>query len=242
MRVAIVLLFAAAATTVAQAGEVCPFCGRETVRVEGAEPGTAHYVCRACSGVTHVLADGRTVLSTRVDGRRHTSDEFPLPGPDAAETVLVPLRGHPVDRPGHPVTRPGHPVERPAAPVGRPGHPVERPAAPVTRPTHPVERASHPVERPSHPVERPAASVTLPGHAVGRPAHSVTRMGHPVGRSGHPLGLNLRRRGTGSDTMLKSDARRAPAREYNTTPVRRAPAYVHRASPIRRAAPARPRR
>jgi hypothetical protein len=242
MRIAIVLLFAAATTSVAQAGEDCAFCGRETVRIEGAAPGTAHYLCRACSGVRHVLADGRTVLSTRVDGRRHTSDEFPLPGPDAAETVLVPLRGHPVTRSAHPVTLPGHPLELPGHPVTRPGHPVERPAHPVTRPSHPVERPSHPVERPSHPVERAAAPVTLPGHPVERSSHPVTRMGHPVTRSGHPLGLNLRRTGAGSDTMLKSTARRAPAREYNTTPVRRAPAYVHTTTPVRRAAPARPRR
>jgi hypothetical protein len=242
MRVAIVLLFAAATTRVAQAGEDCAFCGRETVRIEGAAPGTAHYLCRACSGVRHVLADGRTLVSRRVEGRRHTSNEFPLPGPDAAETVLVPLRGHPVTRPAHPVTLPSHPVERPSHPVTRPGHPVDRPDHPVTRPSHPVERPGHPVGRPAHPVERPAAPVTLPGHPVERPGHPVTRMGHPVGRGGHPLGLNLRRGGSGSDTMLKSRARRAPAREYDAAPVRRAAAYVHRASPVRRAAPARPRR
>jgi hypothetical protein len=235
MRIAIVLLFAAATTTAAWAGEDCAFCGRETVRIEGAAPGAAHYLCRACSGVRHVLADGRSVLSTRVDGRRHTSNEFPLPGPGAAETVLVPVRGHPVTRSAHPVTLPSHPVERP-------GHPVTRPSHPVTRPSHPVERSSHPVERPSHPVGRPASSVTLPGHPVERPGHPVTRMGHPVTRGGHPLGLNLRRVGRGSDTMLKSTARRAPAREYDATPVRRAPAYTHSASPVRRAAPARPRR
>ena len=87
MRAAIVLLLVAATTTVAQAGDDCTFCGRETVRVEGVRPGTAHYLCRACSGVRHVLADGRTIVSRRLEGRRHTSHEFPLPGPDAAATV-----------------------------------------------------------------------------------------------------------------------------------------------------------
>lgn len=215
VRSAIFLLLAA---TAVWAGEDCAACSRETIRVEGAATGTAHYLCRACSAVHHVHASGRSTYSRRVGGRRLSSLDFPLPGAEAADVILVagPKGSRDIiNRPGHPVTRPTHPVNRPSHPVNRPSHAVNRPNHAVTRPNHAVTRPRHPVERPAASVTRPGHAVSRPSHAVTRPAHSVNRPGHAIRRSGHPIKRHRRTSsGRNSTIWVRTTAPRAAPRRY----------------------------
>jgi len=229
-RTAVTLLSLAvlAAAALADDGDrLCADCARPLVRVAAGES-AAHYVCRTCSTVIHVAADGQETVSRRIDGERRT---FPAPEGvviDFREAVpvlpgpSVRMPGHAVGMPGHAVGLPGHAVEIPAHAVPAPGHPVRLPAHSVTLPAHAVQQPGHPVGLPAHSVRMPGQAVVLPGHPVGLPGHSVGRPGFAMAAPG----AVVRRVELTVDT---------PSDGGGCYGLHRDPTPIHRAAPVQRA-------